>query len=119
MKIKKKYNLKNVEYSFIITDILMYCLYCCQEPKDKYAAISIYNLWRNLYHYDYSYKAVKYQNLRNVVISLFPLHKNNRKRSKRIRVNYLLIDYWCKNFNINYKFHTEIFSTFKSLGNEK
>ena len=119
MKIMKKYNLKDIEYTFIITDILMYCLYSCQKSNNKYATISIYNLWRNLYHYDYSYKTVKYEKLRNVVISLFPLYKNNHKRTKKIRVNYLLINYWCTKFKINTKFHTEIFSTFKSLENEK
>jgi len=118
MKIKQKYNLKDIEYSFIMTDILMYCLYCHKKCKNKNTTISIYNLWRNLYHYDYNYKTVKYENLRNAVISLFPLYKNNHKRTKKMRVNYLLICYWCEKFDINYKFHTEIFSTFKSLENE-
>ena len=118
MKIEKKYNLKDIEYSFVITDILMYCLYCIQKQKKQKKRITINNLWRNLYHYDYSYKTIKHEKLKNIIVALFPLRQNNHKNTKFFKVNKSLVDYWGEKFGISYKIHTEIFSTFKSLENE-
>jgi hypothetical protein len=120
MKINKKYNLKDIDYSFIITDILMFCLYCLQERKGKYRKrIEISNLHKNLYHYDYSYKSVEYDKLKKIIIIMFPLYKNNYKRTKLFKINTLLVNYWGERFGIKYEFHKETFLTFKSLEDGK
>jgi len=120
MKINKKYNLKDIDYTFIITDILMFCHYCLKERKNKYRKrITITNLQKNLYHYDYSYKSVDYEKIKKIIILMFPLYKNNHKRTKYIKINNSLVNYWGERFGIKYEFHKEIFFTFKSLENEK
>jgi hypothetical protein len=119
MEIKKKYNLKDFEYSFIITDILMFCIYCLEERKGRNRKqITIYNIWQNLYHYDYSYKSIEYRKLKNIIVILFPLHKNNNRHTKFFKINTSLVDYWGKKFGITYELHKEIFSTFRLLENE-
>jgi len=118
MKIDKKYNLKDIDYLFIITDILMFCHYCLLKQK-KICRITISNLYMNLYHYDYGYKSIEYKKLKNIIIMLFPLYKNNHKCTKYFKINNMLVNYWGERFGINYEFHKEIFLTFKSLEDEK
>jgi len=116
---KNKYNLKNFEYSFIITDVLMFCRYCLQKRRGKYKKqITVHDLWRNLYHYDYSYKSIEYWKFKKIIVNLFPLHRNNHKNTKFFKFTATRINDWGKEFNINYKLHEEIFSTFKRLENE-
>ena len=109
----------------------MFCLYSLQQQKNtkrtgkyikrtgKYTkGITIHNLWRNLYHYDYSYKSIKLETLKTIILILFPLYKNNHKNTKIFKINKSLVDYWGEKFNINYELHREIYSTFKFLENE-
>jgi len=120
MKMNKKCNLKDSDYSFIITDILMFCHYCLKERKGKYRKrITISDLHKNLYHYDYSYKSIDYEKLKNTIIIMFRLYKNDHKRTKFFKINAFLVNYWFEIFDIKYEFHKEIFFTFKSLEDGK
>jgi len=120
MKKNRNYIIKSNDYLFIMTDILMFCRYCLQERKGKCKTrITISNLHKNLYHYDYGYKPLAYGKLKNVLIIMFPLYKNNHKHSRFFKISDLLVNYWGKKFGINYEFHKEIFVTFRTLEEEK
>jgi len=108
----KKNSLRYTQNIFIMTDILMYCYYCLRKRKND-NRITIFELQRNLCCYDNVYKSVEYERIKTIFCLLFPLHKNNRRRTKKHKINNLTLNYWSNKLGINYEFHSDIFLFFK------
>ena len=112
--IDRRYLIAKLQPSFLKIDVLLFCRYSLEIRKEN--KIRVYDIWRSLMYYDYHYYT-KYKSIKIIIISLFPLHKNSRKRNKHFKISRNLVDYWSEKFEINYQQHEGIYNVFKSLKN--
>ena len=130
-----KYKTPIVVRSLLRIDILCFCYYCINFPKNeerkkrngkgkkekstKITRVNVGNIIKYLSYYDFNYIRLNPFIIRNEIKLLFPIFKNNHRKNKNFKINNSLIIFWGKEFNINYKQHKEIYKTFNILQNGK
>lgn len=116
-----KYKLPDLNPNITKIDVLVFCSYCISVKREKYKndRITLDSVMKSLTRYDYKYESCNPNEIKTVLIKLFPLHKNNHRHIKYFKISRNLINYWGIKFKINYNLHKESYSVFKHNYNER